>query len=407
MSVPRAYALNPWRNRKIQGEGEKMKKKLGIYIHIPFCKAKCRYCDFYSLPGCGDRLFDRYAEAVIRHIAEYSDSLSDYCADTVYFGGGTPTVMGADRIIKILSAVKKYAGVSRDAEITVEANPESSDFQTLKKLRRGGVNRISFGVQSADDAMLKKIGRLHTFAQACEAVKACRRAGISNINLDLMYGLPEQTAEQALDSLDRLIELNPQHISAYALKLSEGVPMYAEADRLPDDDSVADTYLMLTDRLERAGYAQYEISNFARDGKISRHNSKYWDLSEYLGIGAAAYSFFGGKRFNCVPDVEKYISATDGGDAVICDDYEIFQNEQCGEYIMLGLRTVNGISRAVYQKKFRKSFDKIGQAMQKYVQAGFAERNGDGFRLTPKGFLVSNAIITDVAGDLMKYKEKR
>ncbi len=370
---------------------------LGIYIHIPFCKSKCAYCDFYS--QCGTRgEYNEYTSALVRHISEAQMRSSDYVVDSIYFGGGTPTAIGEKNLIKILGTVFRSFKVSDDCEITSEANPNSVSYPMLRHMRRAGFNRISFGMQSAKQSELRVLGRTHTFEDVKAAVDAARRAKIENISLDLMYGLPSQSLESFLDSLDAAIALSPTHISAYSLKLEEGTPLAERPETLflPSDDEQADMYLAAVARLADEGYTQYEISNFAKDGKLSRHNMKYWTLGDYWGFGPSAHSLVGKKRFSYVRDRAQYIEALRNGDEIIDKIETINTSERCGEYLMLGLRTSNGISADVLEKKYLTFFDEIEKVLLSYHKSGHTDFDGMAWRLTPEGFLISNRIIGDV-----------
>lgn len=370
---------------------------LGIYIHIPFCLSKCAYCDFYS--RCGTKgEYDEYTNAVITHISEAQMRSSDYEVDTIYFGGGTPTAIGEKNLIKILSAVYRSFKVADGCEITCEANPNSVTPRGLRRLSRAGFNRISFGMQSADSAELRVLGRTHTFEDVRTAVEAARRAKFRNISLDLMYGLPSQTAATFLDSLDSAIALGVEHISCYSLKLEEGTPLAERPETLflPSDDDQADMYLAAVTRLRDEGYIQYEISNFAKEGYASRHNRKYWSLGEYWGFGPSAHSLVGRKRFSYIRDTSRYIAAMKSHDEVIEKIETINTSERCGEYLMLGLRTTDGISAEVLEKKYLTYFDEIEKVLLRYHKSGHTEFDGHIWRLTPEGFLISNRIIGDV-----------
>ena len=261
-------------------------KKLGVYIHIPFCASKCGYCDFYSLAGCDD-LMSKYQNALISHIQESAPTLSRYYIDTVYFGGGTPSYYGASRICDIFDTLKRAGKVLKSAEVTVEVNPDSVDMHGLKLLRHAGVNRLSMGIQSSNDDILRMIGRRHNWKRAVRAVELARRAGFDNLSLDLIYGLPSQTRDEWAVTLANALSLRPEHLSCYGLKLEPGTPMYSltGSQILPDDDDQADMYLYTVETLGRYGYAQYEISNFALHSYESKHNMKYWDLDDYIGFG--------------------------------------------------------------------------------------------------------------------------
>ena len=270
------------------------KPALGLYIHIPFCKAKCAYCDFYSLAHSEEKM-DAYTAALLRHLEEVAPRAAGMQVDTVYFGGGTPSYLGASRLARLLQAVQRRYNVVRDAEITLEANPDSAgDWKALRTLRRAGFNRLSLGLQSTDDALLRRIGRIHTYEQVQQAVTAARRAKLTNLSLDLIYGLPGQTMEDWQRTLADAVALAPEHVSCYGLKLEEGTPLWQQRQQLtlPDDDAQADMYLYAVAALEEMGYAQYEISNFARPGRESRHNLKYWRMQEYAGFGPGAHSDF-------------------------------------------------------------------------------------------------------------------
>ena len=282
-------------------------KLLGLYLHIPFCVKKCAYCDFYSVTDAS--LKADYTAALIRDIKAYGERCSGCTVDTVYIGGGTPTCLGADYLSRILQAVGACFAIAENAEITVECNPESTDQAVLEAMHKHGVNRLSFGVQAAHDTELKRIGRIHDFAQAQTAVQLARRCGFANISLDLMYGLPDQTQAQFLDSVTQCLTLNPQHLSCYGLKLEPATPMGRENPVLPDDDTQADTYLAMCRLLSRNGFEHYEISNFAKPGFRSRHNFKYWDLSDYLGLGPGAHSFLNGRRFAFARDISTHLGS--------------------------------------------------------------------------------------------------
>lgn len=372
-----------------------MDRMLGIYIHIPFCASKCAYCDFYSLAG-HDKLMDKYQAALIKHITEASEQMQSYYIDTVYFGGGTPSYFGAKRICEILNVLKNNAKVLKSAEITVEMNPDSVTSSELRMLRAEGVNRVSLGIQSTQDDILRLIGRRHNFKQAEKAMKMCRRAGFGNISIDLIYGLPTQTKNDWAETLSKAIAMRPTHISCYGLKLEEGTPMYErykDSEALPSDDEQADMYLYMTDILARYGYSQYEISNFARPGCESKHNLKYWRLDDYMGFGPGAHSCVANVRYSYLRDIAKYIDAVNGGGSVI-DEYETIDKlERAAEYIMLGMRTTRGISKDEYSRIYKSGFDKIEYLLDEYGKKGWVEAEGDRWHFTSSGFLLSNILI--------------
>ena len=380
-----------------------MSKKLGVYIHIPFCKAKCDYCDFYSLPD-REGVMDDYLKALVAHIKETAPLAKGWQVDTVYIGGGTPSVFGAKRLTTLLGEVKRRFDVPREAEITCEVNPESADLKLLRAIRRAGVNRISMGMQSACDRELRAVHRLHDFDQVTEAVKWARKARLKNLSLDLIYGLPGQTMESWQKSVEEALALKPEHLSCYGLKVEPGTPLDGRVMRgevLPDDDLQADMYLWMVDRLQRAGYPQYEISNFARPGFQSRHNLKYWMGKPYVGFGPAAHSDFGGRRYSFVRDLDGYIAGILEGGRVIEEDQIIPHRERGGEYLMLRLRTTRGIEEWEYRREFSMNFDPLEQKLEEYERQGWAVKQGGRWALTPTGFLISNQLI----GDLQTVQE--
>lgn len=374
-----------------------MKKNIGIYIHIPFCASKCAYCDFYSKPGA-EQLIPEYHNALLRHIKESAPQIDGYIIDTVYFGGGTPSYYGAGRLIQIFNALKKYGNVLVDSEVTLEANPDSITFLDLVRLKKAGFNRISIGAQCADDGILKSLGRRHNFAQVEEAVENARKAGFDNINIDLIYGLPSQTKEGWADTLLKTAALKPEHISGYGLKIEKGTELYLYKDSpfIPDDDTQADMYLYMVDTLASYGYRQYEVSNFAQRDRQSLHNLKYWTGQEYMGFGAAAHSYVGGQRYSYISDIEGYCKKIVSGESLV-DQSEYMSNfELAGEYLMLRLRTVHGISEEEYCEIYPSRFDNIRKKLEEYTSEGFMEHVDGRWRFTPRGFLVSNTIISDI-----------
>lgn len=367
-----------------------MSRPLGLYIHIPFCKSKCAYCDFYSLAHSEARM-DAYCAALERDLVHRADAAVGCTVDTVYFGGGTPSYLGEKRLASLLETILSHYRAAPDAEITLEANPDSArDADALKTLRGAGFNRISLGVQSFDDGELREIGRIHTASEIARSVSAARTAGFDNLSLDLIYGLPRQTMARWRENLSAALALAPEHLSCYGLKVEEGTPLYLrrESAQLPDDDAQADFYLETADMLARHGYAQYEISNFARPGFASRHNLKYWTLGEYLGFGPGAHSDFGGRRFAVARDLDAYLA----GKIVLSEDAAVSHRERQREYFLLRLRTVRGVCEAETDADFAAA----EAVLRECAAHGLAERDGGRWHLTPRGFLVSNAVISRV-----------
>ena len=380
-----------------------MGNTLGLYLHIPFCRSKCDYCDFYSLAGQDD-LMDDYQKALLQHLAETAPRAKKQVVNSVYIGGGTPTWYGEKRLLELLQAVKKGFDLSRDVEITREANPDSVDARLLRRLHRAGVNRLSLGMQSACDGELAGVHRPHTFAQTEKAVKAARSAKIRNLNLDLIYGLPGQTDGSWRSSVEKALALEPEHLSCYGLTVEKDTPLarrVEEGERLPDDDEQAERYLWTVERLAQAGYEQYEVSNFSKAGCQSRHNLKYWMGRPYIGLGAAAHSDFGGCRYSFVRDVKGYIRGVLGNEQILDEMNEIPQRERGCEYLMLRLRTTHGIEEWEYRREYYMNFDSIAAKLAEYEQKGWIVCAGRRWHFTPEGFLLSNRLI----GELLELQE--
>ena len=375
------------------------KTPLGIYVHIPFCRSKCSYCDFYSVTFRESKIWDDYLDAVCQHIREAGMLAPGYLVDTVYFGGGTPSLFGADALVQILRTIRKAFDVADSAEITFEANPDSVSDRLLKKLRSEGFNRVSLGVQCDDDQILKKLGRPHDYQQAVTAVQQIRKAGFKNLSLDLMFGLPGQTLQSWESTLEHVLSLKPEHISCYGLKVEEGTPLYDFRDlsNLADDDAQADMYLAAVKLLRDYGYRQYEISNFCKKGNTSRHNLKYWTGGEYLGFGPNASSDFAGRRFSIIRDLQGYIDGIFNGGQVLTDIQEIPERERAGEYLMLRLRTTAGLDPQEYESRYRLPFAPLTKVLEHFKRQGLTQQTFDGrWNLTSEGFLLSNMVISDL-----------
>ena len=378
---------------------KKNKTALGIYVHVPFCRSRCAYCDFCSQTDRSDKLIDGYLEAVCDHIKEAGALSPNYKVDTIYFGGGTPSFLGADALATILMAIRRAFDVDNNAEITFEANPDSISDQLLRRLKAEGFNRVSLGIQSDSDEMLEKLNRPHNYAQAVVAYQRIRKAGFRNVSVDLIYGLPGQTVRSWLETLEHVLELMPEHISLYGLEVHEGTPMaeYEKMGLLPDEDKFADMYLSAVKFLENRGFRQYEISNFARKGLTSRHNMKYWTGGEYLGFGPSAASDFAGSRFKLVSDLRAYINGIKVGGEVMEEMEEIPLRERAAEYIMTRLRTTNGINKEEYEKLFLLPFQPLEEILEKNQAYNLTTQSHNGnWRLTPRGFMVSFQIMSDL-----------
>ena len=365
-----------------------MKRSFGLYIHIPFCRAKCPYCDFYSVTF-REESADSYTDAVLRAV-DYAPE-TEMVLDSIYFGGGTPVLLGPERLLRICDAVCKKFCVSEDCEITLEANPAAMTLEALCKLREGGFNRISIGVQSAVDEQLKTLGRLHSASQAVESVELCRIAGFDNISVDLMLATPGQTEESIRQFCDSFCPV-ADHISAYLLKVEEGTPFGRQhMERFcPDEERSADLYLFAVNELKQRGFEQYEISNFAKDGKYSRHNTRYWDCSEYLGIGPAAHSFWQGERRCFARDLDGFISAENPWDLWIYDD----KGGDFFEYAMLRLRLSAGLVFSDCIERYPDvDLSFLKQQAEQLLKHGLIFMDYKHIALTTEGFLVSNSVI--------------
>ena len=378
---------------------KKNKAPLGIYVHVPFCRSRCAYCDFCTQTDRSDKLIDGYLEAVCNHIKEAGALAPNYKVDTIYFGGGTPSFLGADALSTILMTIRRSFDVDNNAEITFEANPDSVSDQLLRRLKAEGFNRVSLGVQSDDDEMLEKLNRPHNYAQAVAAYQKIRKAGFKNVSVDLIYGLPGQTVRTWLETLEHVLEMMPEHISLYGLEVHEGTPMaeYEKMGLIPDEDKFADMYLSAVKFLENRGFRQYEISNFARKGLVSRHNMKYWTGGEYLGFGPSAASDFAGSRFKLVSDLRAYINGIKVNGEVMEEMEQIPLRERANEYIMTRLRTTTGINGAEYEKLFLLPFQPLEEILEQNQAYNLTTQGHNGnWRLTPRGFMVSFQIMSDL-----------
>ena len=375
-----------------------MPKPLALYIHVPFCASKCAYCDFASFPGReGD--WARYFKALWGEIDAWRPRLSGYQAVTAFFGGGTPTLVPAECIAGTLERLRDAVSFAKGAEITVEGNPGTLTPEKLAACRRAGVNRLSLGAQSFDDALLASLGRAHTSAQIGEAVAMAREAGFDNINLDLMYALPGQDMARWKASLDAAVALGAAHISAYSLIVEEGTPMArrvaAGEAALPDDDAVNAMQREAVARLARAGYGRYEISNYARPGRECRHNMAYWTRGEYLGLGCAAHSLLGDRRFHNPEGLDDYLA---GGRAL--DAQKLTRRDAMEETLMLSTRTARGLDTAAWARAFGAPFEKGREnALRRLAEGGLIEMNDGFMRLTLRGMELHNAVVLELLED--------
>ena len=366
------------------------KPDAGLYIHVPFCAQKCRYCDFYSFPK-GEEFFEIYKNRVIEAIDFYGKRYARRY-NSLYFGGGTPLLLGEKHLSEIMEAAKPF--LTPDAEVTAEGNPGIAERVNFSVLKNAGINRLSFGLQSADERELSALGRIHTAEEAAETVKAAQKAGFDNISLDLMLGIPYQTEESLVKSIDFCSSLGVWHISSYMLKIEEGTPLSKSELRFlcADEEKVSDFYLLACEELEKRGFVQYEISNFAKDGKISFHNTRYWLDDEYIGIGPSAHSFMEGRRFFFDRSIKDFLEKP---------FEEIEREESSGggweEFAMLRLRLKKGLDLAELSEKFPEVDTKeIFENAKPFEKPGLLKIEGNVISFTPKGFLLSNALTAEI-----------
>ena len=369
----------------------------GLYIHIPFCAAICNYCNFNR--GLFDAdLKRRYVDALVAEIARDRESVPA-AADTIYFGGGTPSLLSADDVTRIVDACRRSFTIAPDAEITLEANPESVSVPLLAAFRAAGVNRLSLGVQSLRDDELVRLSRLHSAARARDAVREARAAGFDNLSLDLMMWLPEQRTEVWLESVDGAIALQPDHLSLYLLEVYPNAPLRDEMARArwsqaPDEDAEA-MYLAAMERLEAAGLGQYEISNVAKSGRESRHNVKYWSDGEWLGFGCGAHSTRAGVRWKNVSSTEDYVSRVKAGESVRIDARTLSSEERLGDALFTGLRLTAGLDlRAVDERYGTDVWARYGAELEPFVLEGLLVHEAGRLRLTRRGMLLAHEVMT-------------
>lgn len=363
----------------------------GLYIHIPFCVRKCDYCDFLSF-ACGHDRIDGYIDALEREMSEYGGT----AVDTIFIGGGTPSVMSASAIERLCAAVKRHFALAPDTEWTMEVNPGTVDKDKLAAMQRGGINRVSVGVQSFNDAELAAVGRIHDANAAVKTVEMLAEFGFRNVSIDLMMSLPAQTSESFKSSLERAVTLPITHISVYSLIIEDGTPIKEKYDNgifaMPDEDTDRELYRYTKDFLARHGFNRYEISNYARDGFASRHNIKYWDCDECIGIGLGAASYVDGVRYANTRDMDEYMSGVFRGD----DGERLDERDKIGEFMMLGLRKTEGVSLAEFAKRFGYDIRSVyGAELDKFTSAGLLEV-ADGFvRLTEDGLDLANTVMCE------------
>ena len=368
-------------------------KKLGIYIHIPFCKRKCHYCDFISFSG-KQELIEKYIDSLKKEINDYKINKEDYLVETIYFGGGTPSYIESKYIIDILKELKQKFTVSEDAEITIEINPGTVDEPKLQDYYNSGINRISFGLQSTKSELLKLVGRIHSYSDFIESYNKARKIGFKNMNIDLMIGLPVQTLEDVEKDLERITELKPEHISVYSLIVEEGTTIEQKINNkelyIPSEEIERKMYWKVKNTLEEKGYKQYEISNFAKTGFESKHNLSCWNQEEYIGFGLAAHSYIDNKRYSNGHNFERYFEWPEYGRVV----HEIqTKEEQMKEYMLLSLRKIEGVKISEFKNKFVDNpIYLYRESLNKLVVQELIEIDIDSIKLTDKGIDLANIV---------------
>lgn len=403
------------------------KKDLELYIHIPFCVRKCHYCDFLSAPS-DEATRERYVQALCREIISYKEMAAEYRVCTVFFGGGTPTLLNPEQFERIIGVIREtfFADGNERAdkgrpesldsetkqkeniEFTVECNPGTLTEELLSCLKQLGVNRLSIGLQSADDAELKLLGRIHSYEEFLESFRLARAAGFDNINIDLMQALPGQTVQRFGDTLQKVIALQPEHISAYSLIIEENTRFYEwygdDSDKLPSEDTERDIYKMTQAVLKNAGYLQYEISNYAKPGYACRHNCGYWTGTEYLGLGLGASSYINGTRFEQTDNLTDYLAGYSAKADCVPEQknsQRLSKKERMEEFMFLGLRLCAGVSRTEFAERFEADYEAVyGEVTERLLKQGLLQESGEYLSLTELGRDLSNRVLAEFLLDL-------
>jgi oxygen-independent coproporphyrinogen-3 oxidase len=377
------------------------KRQIGLYLHIPFCVKKCHYCDFCSIIDLREKHIERYIEAMLEEINLLKAVLGNLTIDSVYIGGGTPSSIPAHYIEKLLNHVQSCFFVQKDSEVTLEVNPGTIDDKKLKTYKKNGINRISLGVQTFDERMLKTLGRIHTKTDIDDAFEKFQKHGYSNISIDLMFNLPGQSQEMVENDLKKVQTLRPKHVSYYALKVEEGTPFHEMLEngslRLPDEEAERLAYHMMIKVLADMGYKQYEISNFAKSGFESKHNLKYWNREEYLGIGVAAHSFLNDQRFSNGQNVFEYIKKIGENKALAYDErIQIDEKEKAWEFLILGFRKTQGIRIYDLNKMIKGNEKYYNDRISMLIGEGLIIKEEGYYKLTPLGLDLSNRVFVEL-----------
>ena len=373
----------------------KKMKEISLYIHIPFCKQKCFYCDFPSYSG-KERFKEDYVNALIKEIEMRA---SGYIIKTIFIGGGTPSYLEVDQIERLLATIKNL-NLHKDIEFSMECNPGVLFKDKLVAMKNGGVNRISFGLQSTKDSLLKEVGRIHSYEEFLENFNLAREVGFKNINVDIMYGLPNQTVEDWKNTLETICEIKPDHISAYSLIIEEGTVFYNLYEKgllkLPTEEMERRMDSLTKSILKEYGYHQYEISNYSLEGKECEHNKVYWQLKDYIGLGTASSSYINGVRIKNIDDIEEYISRINSGLEIYEEEYKNSQDDEIEEFIFMGLRMNIGIDVKEFEERFNKPIDSIyAKVLEKNIKSGLLKREDNRIYLTPRGMDFSNNVMAE------------
>lgn len=373
-----------------------IKDKIGLYIHIPFCKAKCNYCDFNSYAGC-EKNIPGYFEALGREIMLYKDKLKGYCIKTIFIGGGTPSYVEPKYISQVLNEIRNHFYIEDNAEITIETNPGTLSENKLSAYLDAGINRLSIGLQAWKNSILKELGRIHTIEEFTENYNAARKAGFNNINIDLIFGIPGQSQRDWEETLNNILILSPEHLSCYSLKIEEGTVFGERLQNgsiIPlEDEDDREMYHYCVEILKKHGYIHYEISNFAKAGFLCRHNLVYWKEESYVGLGAGAHSFFEGERYSNLCSMDEYIFNIMNSLSIVENVETIDENEQIAEFMILGLRLMDGISINEFKERFNKDiFDQFGDKISGLTGRDLLIIDGDRIKLSGNGMDLANQV---------------
>ena len=383
-----------------------MRRELELYIHIPFCVKKCAYCDFLSGPASNQQI-EEYVQALIEEIRYYKEFAKNYEVSTVFWGGGTPSLLTGEQMKALMETLGQTFFIRQNAEITMEANPGTVTVEKLLACQKAGINRISFGLQSVNNEELKMLGRIHTYEEFLESYEAARKAGFQNINVDLISAIPKQTVSSWEQTLQTIISLQPEHISAYSLIVEEGTPfakLYGEGCELehllPSEEEERRMYERTEELLQEAGYHRYEISNYAKEGDECQHNLGYWERKEYLGLGLGASSLIEETRFHNTDEMEEYLRDANNPILLRREQEKLDRQEQMEEFVFLGLRKIRGIQEEKFAEMFGEDiWDCYGRNLERVIKEGLLEREEGVLRLTRKGIDVSNYVFYEILSD--------